>query len=149
MVGQGQLLFIISSLNYLILWLYAHITLLKIKFLNILTNWVMTIKNWRLGPLGGSVVERLPWLRSWSGSLGVEFCIRLPSRSLLLPLLVSLPLSLCVSHEWINKIFKQQQKSIGCSTKVLEFKLWLYHLLAVWQWASYLNVWAPGFPLIR
>ena len=38
------------------------------------------------------------WLRSWSQGPGIEFCIRLPVGSLLLPLPVSLPLSFCVSH---------------------------------------------------
>ena len=43
------------------------------------------------------------WLRAWSWSPRIESHIRLPVKSLLLPLPVSL-LSLCLS--WINKIFK-------------------------------------------
>ena len=39
------------------------------------------------------------WLRSWSWCTRMEFCIRLPTGSLLLPLPMSL--SLCLS--WINK----------------------------------------------
>ena len=41
------------------------------------------------------------WLRVWSQSSRIGSCIRLPAWSLLLPLPVSLPLSL----SWINKIF--------------------------------------------
>ena len=40
-------------------------------------------------------------LRAWSQGPGIEFCIRLPAESLLLPPPMSLPLSLCLS--WINK----------------------------------------------
>ena len=50
-------------------------------------------KNSLEGCLGGSVVEHLP-----SGQ-GVKSYIGLPAWSLLLPLRMSLPLSLCVSHE--------------------------------------------------
>ena len=39
------------------------------------------------------------WLRSGSWDPGIKSHIRLPAGSLLLPLPVSLPLSLCVSHE--------------------------------------------------
>ena len=51
------------------------------------------------GHLGGSVVERLPLaqimiLGSWDP--GMDSCIKLPSESLLLPLLMSLPLSVCL-----------------------------------------------------
>ena len=41
------------------------------------------------------------------GVLGLSPCIRLTTGSLLLPLPVSLPLSLCLS--WINKIFKKKK----------------------------------------
>ena len=37
------------------------------------------------------------WPRVWSWSPGIESSIRLPAWSLLLPLPVSLPLSLCLS----------------------------------------------------
>ena len=40
------------------------------------------------------------WLKAWSQGPGMESRIRLPTESLLLPLLMSLLLSLCVS--WIN-----------------------------------------------
>ena len=45
------------------------------------------------------------WLRAWSQGPGIESHIRLPTWSLLLPLLMSLPLSFSVFHEYINKIF--------------------------------------------
>ena len=45
------------------------------------------------------------WLRAWSRSPGIKSHIGLPAWSLLLFLPMSLPLSLCVSHEWINKIY--------------------------------------------
>ena len=51
-----------------------------------------------LGHLGGSVVEFAFQLRAWSQSSEIESHIRLPARSLFLPLPMSLP-SLCVSHE--------------------------------------------------
>ena len=56
-------------------------------------------KGFIVGRLGGSVVELCLWLRVWSWGPGIKSCIRLPAWSLLLLLPVSLPLSLCVSHE--------------------------------------------------
>ena len=56
------------------------------------------------------MVECLPWLRAWSWGPGIESHIRLPARSLLLPLPVSLPLSFCVSHgenKWIKSFLKK------------------------------------------
>ena len=52
-----------------------------------------------LGNLGGSVVEHLPSAQVVIPGSSDESRIGLPSRSLLLPLLLSLPLSVCVSHE--------------------------------------------------
>ena len=51
------------------------------------------------GPLGGSAVERLPLAQGMT--LGSQDRVPrwAPAWSLLLPLPVSLPLSLCVSHE--------------------------------------------------
>ena len=46
------------------------------------------------------------WLRSWSQGPGIESHIRLPVRTLLLPLPMSLPLSFCVCHKQINKILR-------------------------------------------
>ena len=43
------------------------------------------------------------WFRVWSWGPGIKFRIRVPAGSLLLPLPVSLPLSVCFS--WVNKIF--------------------------------------------
>ena len=39
------------------------------------------------------------WLKSWSRVPGIKFRISLPTESLLLPLPMSLPFSLCVSHK--------------------------------------------------
>ena len=47
------------------------------------------------------------WLRVWSRDPGIEFCIGLPAGRLLLPLPMSLPLSLFLS--WINKILKKKK----------------------------------------
>ena len=52
-----------------------------------------------LEPLGGSVIERLPLAQGVALEFGIESHIGLPPWSLLLPLPVSLPLSLPVSHE--------------------------------------------------
>ena len=49
------------------------------------------------GCLGGSVVEHLPSAQDMILGLGIESHIRLPTRSLLLPLSMSLPLSFCLS----------------------------------------------------
>ena len=49
------------------------------------------------GWLGGSVVERLPLAQGVIPSLGIESHIGLPVGSLLLPLPMSPPLTLCLS----------------------------------------------------
>ena len=49
------------------------------------------------GRLGGSVVEHLPLAQVVILGSSDRVCIRLPAGSLLLPLPVSLPLSLCLS----------------------------------------------------
>ena len=46
-----------------------------------------------LGHLGGSVVERLLWLKSWSQGPEIEFRIGFPAGSLLLPLPMSVACS--------------------------------------------------------
>ena len=56
--------------------------------------------NNELGSLGGSMVKRLPWAQGVIP--GIESHVGLPAWGLLLPLPVSLPLSLCVSL--MNKI---------------------------------------------
>ena len=53
------------------------------------------------GCLGGSVAERLPSVQGVIPDFGIESHIRVPVRSLILPLPVSLPLSLCCL--WISK----------------------------------------------
>ena len=65
------------------------------------------------GCLGGSVVEHLPLAQGRSQDLGIESRTGLLTGSLLLPLPVSLPLSLYVS--WINKqksLVKKKKKSL-------------------------------------
>ena len=49
------------------------------------------------GCLGGSVVESLPLAQGLIPGQVVESRIQLPTRSLLLPLPMSLPLSVCLS----------------------------------------------------
>ena len=63
-----------------------------------------------VGHLGAQWLSVYLWLRLWSRGPGIKSHIELPTGSLLLPLPVSLPLSLCVSHEWINKIFFKKKK---------------------------------------
>ena len=74
----------------------------------------------RMGRLGGSVVSVCLWLQVWSRVPGIESCLGFPAGSLLLPLPMSLPLSLYLS--WINKILKQQQRRpqspASCSSKL-------------------------------
>ena len=50
---------------------------------------------------------------AWSWSPGIESHIGLPEWSLLLPLPVSLPLSLSLCLSWINKILKNNKKIKG------------------------------------
>ena len=52
------------------------------------------------------------WLRWWSWGPGMESCIRLPAGNLFL-LYLCLCLSLCNSHEWINKTLKILKKESG------------------------------------
>ena len=54
----------------------------------------MTRKSPGMGHLGGSVVEHLPLAQGVIPDPGIESHIRLPVKSLLLPLSVSLP------HSW-------------------------------------------------
>ena len=64
--------------------------------------------------MGGSVAEHLPW-----GS-GIEFHISL---------YLCLCLSLCVSHEEINKIFKKKKFYFGWITNQMTSRLAKY-----WNW---------------
>ena len=73
---------------------YIHVT-------NFCFKWSYTRDTWLAQQLSVCL-----WLRAWSWSPGIKSHIRLPAWSLLLPLPMSLPLSLCVS--WINKIFKNK-----------------------------------------
>ena len=68
---------------------------------SIYTGTVSGKKKIGLGCLGGSGVERLFLAQGVIPGPGIESCIGLPVRSLLLRLPVSLPLSLCLSL--INK----------------------------------------------
>ena len=58
---------------------------------------LMDARNPNKGHLGGSVVERLPLAQGMILGSGIEFRVGLPTRSLLLPLPMSLPLSVCLS----------------------------------------------------
>ena len=71
---------------------YAEAIWVKEKFVCKKTIW---------GRLGGSAVEHLPLAQSMILGLGIKFHIGLPVRNLLLPLPMSLPLSLCFLQ--INK----------------------------------------------
>ena len=54
----------------------------------------------------------------------LETHVGLPAWSLLLPLPVSLPLSVYVSHEYINKIFKKKENNYPVNLrdiKIMEF----------------------------
>ena len=53
------------------------------------------------------------WLRSWSQGPRIEFSIRLPAGSLLLPLTMSLPLSVSLMNKYIN--LKNFSKCFGIS----------------------------------
>ena len=58
-------------------------------------------------------------LRSWSWSPGIESHIDLPAWSLLLPLPVSLPLSLSLCLSWINKLKKIfKKKTLYCILEI-------------------------------
>ena len=61
-----------------------------------------------LGRLAGSVVEHLPSAQGLILETRDRVLRRAPCRSPLSPLPVSLPLSLCVSHEAINKILQKE-----------------------------------------
>ena len=66
--------------------------------------YTLTLKRFQLGRLRGSVVERLSLAQGLIPGSWDRVLHRAPPGELL-PLPVSLPLSLCVSHEYINKIF--------------------------------------------
>ena len=57
----------------------------------------LNIKLFILEHLGSSAVERLPLVQVVILGLGIESHMRLPVRSLLLPLSMSLPLCVCLS----------------------------------------------------
>ena len=64
-------------------------------------SWIM--KTAFEGCLGGSAVERLPLAQGMIQGSGIKSHVRLPARSLLLPLTVSLPLSLSLTASLMNK----------------------------------------------
>ena len=57
----------------------------------------VSVRLLNVGHLRGSVVERLPSAQVVTQGPGIKSHIGFPAWSLLLPLLVSLPLSLCLS----------------------------------------------------
>ena len=74
-----------------------------------------------MGCLGGSMVERLPLAQGVILGSGIESFISILAGSLLLPLPMSLPLSVCLS--WINKIFKRKDKSFRNISRIMLWKL--------------------------
>ena len=63
-------------------------------------GWHFTLQNVVIrGSLGGPAVEYLPSVQGVILGSGIKSRVGFPTGSLLLPLSVSLPLSLCVSHE--------------------------------------------------
>ena len=58
--------------------------------------WNFSLEYRSLGHLGGSVVEHLPLAQGWSQGPRIKSRIGLPTGSLLLPLPMSLPLSVCL-----------------------------------------------------
>ena len=78
------------------------------KFQNTGLNNEKSNKSTRRGHLGGSVVEHLPLAQVVILGSRDRVPHQAPCGSLLLPLPVSLPLSVCLS--WINKVFKKKMK---------------------------------------
>ena len=60
---------------------------------------IYSVKKTSGGQLGGSMVEHLPLAQVMIPGPGMESRIKFPAGILLLPLPMSLPLSLCDSHE--------------------------------------------------
>ena len=91
-------LFLFSSSTFIVLFLRL-LFLLPLEFIFV---WCCKLELF-LGHLGGSVVERLPFAQVMILGFWDLVLYQTPRRagSLLLPLLVSLPLSLCFS--WINR----------------------------------------------
>ena len=71
----------------------------NINFIVLLSFSMWFLKTLLQGCLGGSAVECLPLAQSMIPGSGIESHIGLPAWSLLLPLPMSLLLSLCASHE--------------------------------------------------
>ena len=89
-------------------------------------GWWGSHKNAFQGLLGGSAVEHLPLAQVIILGAGIKSHIRLPAWSLLLPLPMSLPPSLCLSG--INKIFKERKKLGFRSLLWVNFLSTIYYL---------------------
>ena len=90
--------------NYILLFCFPSNKLLCVLLLVTLEIWVWIFVLYELvllESLGGSVVEHLPLAQVMVPGSWDRVLQRVPAGSLLLPLPVSLPLSLCLS--WINK----------------------------------------------
>ena len=70
--------------------------------------------------------------RAWSWRPGIESHVGLPAWSLLLPLPVSLPLSLSLWLSWINKKFKKKKKKESQAPKATRFLI--SNLTKEWPW---------------
>ena len=74
---------------------------------------IRCICNKKLKPRDAWVAQQLSAClrpKAWSWSPRNKSHVWLPEWNLLLPLPVSLPQSLCVSHEWINEILKKRKQ---------------------------------------
>ena len=91
-----------------------------------------------MGRLGGSVVERLPLAQVVIWGSQIESLIRLPAEGLLLPLPISLPLTLCLS--WINKIFRKKKRNTSYEAHIKLFFLNKMTICWVSGWLSWLSV---------
>ena len=117
---------------------------LSVSGLNLITGSISTMfclrvsrnKLWKRNVWDTWVAQQLGvclQLRVWSRGPGIESPIWLPVESLLLPLPVSLPPSLCVS--WINKYILKKEATcdkIGCSEDML-LEYLSGELEAIWQ----------------
>ena len=71
----------------------------------------------RLTMLGDTWVAQWLSVCLWLRDPGIKFYIRLPGGSLFLSAYVSASLSVCISNEYINKIFKEREREIDHAGK--------------------------------
>ena len=91
--------------------------------------------NW--GRLGGSEAECLPSAQGMIPGSGIQSCIGLPARNLLLPLPVSLPLSLYLSLMNKKKILKKIKYSfyfLVCTMLTVPYHCSVNNKVALYIW---------------